>query len=177
MIDFKIFNPFLKKRIVRLSDGTAMSAQEYIDKFVLPRVGEVKSIKLSSGQSVPLNTFINQYVLTDCFDKYNGDFDRFYSDNVMDNINQFFSKNHIDIEGISKLSEAYIYNMEDLNPIVAKYGICNDPIQSQISVADIVGISSGASDYDKSNITNNLDLFFSRYDEKIISYRDRKSVV
>ena len=118
MRKYNILNPFLKKRVLQLSDGTTISVPQFIEEVVLPKFKDAEFIKLNNGKKVSLNTFINQYVLTYCLNEYECDFDRFYFDYVDDNINRFFSENNIDVDNISKLPESYVYNMNDINPII-----------------------------------------------------------
>ena len=175
MKKYNILNPFLKKRVIELSNGNTVSVPQFIEEIVLPKFKDAEVVKLNNGKKVSLNTFINQYVLTYCLNEYNCDFNKFYSDYVDDNINRFFSENNINIDSISKLSESYVYNMNDINPIITKYAIYNDPVYSKMSVADIIGAVSESDDYDKNNIVNNLDLYFSRNDQRIVSYNNRSN--
>ena len=166
-------NPFLKKRILRSSDGKFMPADEYIEKYVLPKIGDADTIMLKKGKQISVNQFINKYVITVCQRDYNGDFDRFYAACVVDNVNDFFRKNGIDIQKIAKMPESNIYNIYDYYSIISRYIIYNDPVLSKKSVADIVGIMSEPSDYDKSNVANNLSLYFSKNTDRVTSYSNR----
>lgn len=159
--------------MINLSDGSIVSVDQYIEKFVLPIFKDVEIIRLKNGKEVSLNVFINQYVLTHCINEYNCDFDKFYSDYVNDNVNKFFYNNNMSIDELSKMAEARVYDMNDINPIVSRYGIYKDPVYSEISISDIIGFVSGPDDYDKNSIANNLDLYFSRFDSKIMSYSNR----
>ena len=166
-------NPFIKKRLLQLPDGSSISADEYIDKYVLPKLGETDTIMLKTGKKVSMNQFINKYVFTICQRDFKGDFDKFYDNYVVDNVNDFFNNNGIDIETISKMSESHIYDMYDYYLVISRYIIYNDPEMSKKSIADIVGIASEPSNYDKDNVVNNLNLYFSKQTDKITNYNNR----
>ena len=91
----------------------------------------------------------------------------------MDNIEKFIANNNIDVEAISKLPEAYVYDMSEVNPIVAKYAIYKDVVYSQKSIADIIGVFKEPRNYNKQNVVDNLDLYFSKSVEKTQTYNNR----
>lgn len=166
-------NPFVKKRILLLPDGSSISADQYIEKYVLPKIGDADTIFLRNGKNVSVNHFINKYVFSFCQTNYNGDFDKFYNEYVVDNINDFFKKNKIDVHEISKMAEAHVYNIYNYYSIISRYIIYNDPVFTKKSISDIVGIVSEPANYDSDNIVNNLNLYFSRNTDKIINYNNR----
>ena len=150
-----------------------MSATEYVEKYVLPRIGDIDTILLRNGKTISINQFINKYVFSFCQNKYNGDFDKFYDDCVVDNINDFFKSNKIDIQRLSEMPEARVYNIYNYYSIISKYIVYNDPVLSKKSVADIVGVVSEPFNYDNSNIANNISLYFSKNTDKIVNYNNR----
>lgn len=166
-------NPFIKKRMLRLPDDSFISADKYIKEYVLPKMGEVNTVRLKSGKSVSFGQFINKYVFTICQRDYNGNFDRFYDHYVIDNVNDFFKKNKIDVQRIAKMPESNVYDMYDHYSVISKYIIYNDPVYTKKSVADIVGMVSKPIDYDRNNVADNLNLYFSRNTDKTISYNNR----
>ena len=166
-------NPFIRKRLLRLPNGDTITADEYVEKYVLPKISYEDDIMLKTGKKVSFDQFINKYVITNCQRDYNGDFNKFYDDYVVDNVNGFFNKNNVNIEAISKIPESHIYNIYDYYSIISKYIIYNDPKLTEKSIADIVGIVSEPNDYDKENVANNLKLYFSKHTDNITNYNNR----
>lgn len=166
-------NPFIKKRVLNLPDGGSLLADEYIEKYVLPKIGDAETITLRNGKSVSINQFINKCVFGICQREYNGDFDKFYDECVVDNVNDFFKSNKIDVQKISKMPEAHVYNIYNYYSIISRYIVYNDPIFTKKSIADIVGIMSEPTDYDNSNVANNLNLYFSKNTDKDVNYNNR----
>lgn len=91
----------------------------------------------------------------------------------MDIVRNFIQSNNIDIDSISNMSSAYVYEMREINEIVSKYGIYRSSDVTAISVADIVGIFSLPVNYNKQNIVSNLDNYFKDTGEKIKTYSNR----
>lgn len=80
----------------------------------------------------------------------------------LDNIDKFMKMNDISTFDISKLYESKCFSILDINPLVHKYGIFKDKVSDVKSIADIVGIKNAPLNYDKTNIVNNLENYFSR---------------
>ena len=172
-LDSILSNPFVKRRILRLPDGGTISADKYIEKYVLPKIGDAETITLRKGKTISIKQFVNKYVFTVCQRDYKGNFDRLYNDYVADNINDFFRNNRVNFQRISKMPEARVYNIYNYYSVISKYIIYNDPVLTKKSVADIVGIVSEPVDYDASNIANNLGLYFSKSPNKVVNYNNR----
>lgn len=95
----------------------------------------------------------------------------------MDNLENFIVNNNIDIRKISELPESHVLDLHEINPIILRYAIYNDPVFSRKSISDIIGIATVPDNYDKSNIVNNLGLYFSKHTEKIVSYSNRSDTM
>lgn len=93
----------------------------------------------------------------------------------MNNLDRFIKMNNIDIDAISKCYRSKMYNLDSFNPIFSRYAIYNDPVYSRRSIADIIGISSLPDNYDRDNIVNNLEKYFSKTDNKTDSYNNRSN--
>lgn len=79
-----------------------------------------------------------------------------------DNIDKFMKMNGINVADISKFSDSRCLSILDINPLVHKYGIFKDKVPDNKSIADIVGIMNVSLNYDKTNVVNNLENYFSR---------------
>lgn len=93
----------------------------------------------------------------------------------MDNIEKFIKKNNIDIKAISSLPESKCFSIKDINPLIDKYGIYKQRVLGEKSIADIIGVNNTFNTYDKNNITNNLEAYFSRTNPKYTSYESRSN--
>ena len=54
-------------------------------------------------------------------------------------INDFITKNSIDVEALENCKEAIIYNKKDINYIVSSYGMYKNPEKSIVSIDNIIG--------------------------------------
>ena len=93
----------------------------------------------------------------------------------MDNIQKFIKNNNIDIISISNLPECKCFSIKDINPLIDKYGIYKQRVLGEKSIADIIGVNNIFNTYDKNNILNNLEGYFSRTNPKYTSYESRSN--
>ena len=67
-------NKELLNRKMKLPSGNIISAEEYIQKVVFPHMPENGVIILNNNECIPVKQFIEENILGDCQENYNGNF-------------------------------------------------------------------------------------------------------
>lgn len=82
----KIINPFLMKRKMKLPNGAEISARQYIQEIVYPQLPKNGIVILDNGAVLPVKQFIEEGVIFECQEKYNGDFPRYMAERTRNNL-------------------------------------------------------------------------------------------
>ena len=82
----EIINPALMKRKMKLPNGVEMTAKQYIQKIVYPQLPKSGIIILDNGAVLPIKQFIEEGVMFECQEKYNGDFPRYMTERTRNNL-------------------------------------------------------------------------------------------
>ena len=82
----EIINPELMKRKMKLPNGGEISARQYIQEIVYPQLPKNGIVILDNGATIPVKQFIEECVMYECQEKYNGDFPRYMAERTRNNI-------------------------------------------------------------------------------------------
>ena len=82
----KIINPALMERKMKLPNGAEISARQYIQEIVYPQLPKNGIVILDNGAVLPVKQFIEEGVMFECQEKYNGDFPRYMAERTRNNL-------------------------------------------------------------------------------------------
>ena len=82
----EIINPALMKRKMKLPNGAEISARQYIQEIVCPQLPKNGIVILDNGAVLPVKQFIEEGVMFECQEKYNGDFPRYMAERTRNNL-------------------------------------------------------------------------------------------
>ena len=82
-----IINPELMKKRLKLPNGVEISARQYIQEVVYPYLPSNGIVVLNSGATLSIKQFIEECVMFECQEKYNGDFERYFAERTMNTEN------------------------------------------------------------------------------------------
>lgn len=89
----EIINPALMKRKMKLPNGAEISARQYIQEIVCPQLPKNGIVILDNGAVLPVKQFIEEGVMFECQEKYNGDFPRYMTERTRNNLGVISIKN------------------------------------------------------------------------------------
>ncbi len=99
----QIINPSLMQKRMKLPNGVEIPAKQYIQEIVYPQLPSTGVIILKNGNLLSIQQFIEECVMFECQEKYNGDFSRYMTENTRNNI------------GV--ISFEYNDNKKEINPV------------------------------------------------------------
>ncbi len=79
-------NPTLLERKMKLPNGALIPAKQYIQKIVFPHLPSTGVVILASGGLMTVQHFIEEGVMYECQEKYNGDFPRYMAEKTRNNV-------------------------------------------------------------------------------------------
>ena len=82
----EIINPTLMERKMKLPNGAEISARQYIQEIVYPQLPKNGIVILDNGAVLPVKQFIEEGVMFECQEKYNGDFPRYMAERTRNNL-------------------------------------------------------------------------------------------
>ena len=82
----EIINPALMERKMKLPNGAEISARQYIQEIVYPQLPKNGIVILDNGAVLPVKQFIEEGVMFECQEKYNGDFPRYMAERTRNNL-------------------------------------------------------------------------------------------
>ena len=82
----EIINPALMERKMKLPNGAEISARQYIQEIVCPQLPKNGIVILDNGAVLPVKQFIEEGVMFECQEKYNGDFLRYMAERTRNNL-------------------------------------------------------------------------------------------
>lgn len=82
----EIINPALMERKMKLPNGAEISARQYIQEIVCPQLPKNGIVILDNGAVLPVKQFIEEGVMFECQEKYNGDFPRYMTERTRNNL-------------------------------------------------------------------------------------------
>ncbi len=103
-----ILNPALLQREMKLPNGTLVPASQYISEIVYPHLPKNGVVILNNGATISVKQFVEECVMFECQEKYNGDFARYMAEKTKNNLGV------ITINGDSKINAVDITNY--INP-------------------------------------------------------------
>lgn len=81
-----VINPALMERKMKLPNGTEISARQYIREIVYPQLPKSGIVILDNEAVLPVKQFIEEGVMFECQEKYNGDFPRYIAERTRNNL-------------------------------------------------------------------------------------------
>ncbi len=81
-----IINSALLQRQITMPDGSVLSTAEYIKQMVFPHLPANGIVILNDGGMLPIKQFIEEGILFECQEKYNGDLPRYLMDKTQNNV-------------------------------------------------------------------------------------------
>lgn len=81
-----IINPALMQRKMKLPNGAEISARQYIQEIVFPLLPKNGVVILDNGGVLSVKQFIEECVMYECQEKYNGDFPRYMAEKTRNNL-------------------------------------------------------------------------------------------
>lgn len=125
-------NPALLKKSVKLPNGITISAKQYIQELVFPLLPENGFVILKNGNILKTKQFIEEAILFDCQDKYNGDVVKYMYENTRSNLG------YIDIvdDGTTKTIQTNDL-IEHINPTILSRRV-KTPEGHEISVRQYI---------------------------------------
>ena len=97
----KTINPTLMERKMKLPNGTEISAREYIQKIVYPQLPKNGIVILDNGALLSAKQFIEECVMFECQEKYNGDFPRYMTERTRNNMGVISVQNNNELHQIN----------------------------------------------------------------------------
>ncbi len=79
---------------MKLPNGAEIPANQYIQEVVYPQIPENSIIILKNGAPISAQQFIEEFVMSECQNKYNGDFARYITDKTRNNIGVISIRNY-----------------------------------------------------------------------------------
>lgn len=93
-----ILNPSLMQRMLKLPNGVEIPAKQYVQEIVYPFLPKDGIVILNNGSFLSIKQFIEEYVMFECQEKYNGDFSKFMTERTRNNLGAI----SIEIDGETK---------------------------------------------------------------------------
>lgn len=82
----EIINPALMERKMKLPNGAEIPAKQYIQEIVYPQLPKNGIVILDNGAVLTVKQFIEEGVMFECQEKYNGDFPRYMAERTRNNL-------------------------------------------------------------------------------------------
>lgn len=82
----KTINPELIERKMKLPNGVEISAHQYIQEIVYPHLPKNGIVILNNNTLLLTKQFIEEGVMSECQEKYNGDFPRYMAERTKNNV-------------------------------------------------------------------------------------------
>lgn len=116
---FEMIDPSLLNRNMKLPNGNYISFKDYIKNIVFQYLPQDGIIILSDNSPITITDFIEKYLVKECQEKYNGDFEKYFFEKTKNN----FGKIKINID----------YDMNvDVNSLISY--INNDLLKKNITL-------------------------------------------
>lgn len=80
-----MIDPELRKIPMKFPNGKTMNADEYIKKYVFPHLPENGLVILTNGTVISAQQFVEKYVMRDCQQRYNGDLPKYILEKTKSN--------------------------------------------------------------------------------------------
>lgn len=113
-----IINPTLMEKMMRLPNGVEISAKEYIQKIVYPYLPQNGIVILNNGAVLSVKQFIEECVMFECQEKYNGDFPKYIYERTRNNLGVVSIGNEDEKYNISPVEITDIINPSLLETMV-----------------------------------------------------------
>lgn len=82
----QMINPALMERKMKLPNGAEILAKQYIQEVVYPQLPKNGVVILDNGAVLPVKQFIEEGVMFECQEKYNGDFPKYMAERTRSNL-------------------------------------------------------------------------------------------
>ena len=79
-------DPVLLNRPVKLPTGVTLSARQYLETGVFPHLPKSGLVVLSNGAIIPVKQFIEDNILRECQNSYNGDYVKYITERTRENV-------------------------------------------------------------------------------------------
>lgn len=163
-------NPELMTRKMKLPNGAEISAIQYIQEFVYHQLPENGIIQLMDGTSLSVKQFIEEGVMFECQEKYNGDFAKYMGEKTRNNQGSITITNSFETKTINPIEIT-----QYINPFLLKKRI-DLPNGAQISATQY--IQEFYAPHIPSNgqviLSNGSTIPVTQYIEEILLWQDQK---
>lgn len=166
----EIINPALMKRKMKLPNGAEISARQYIQEIVCPQLPKNGIVILDNGAVLPVKQFIEEGVMFECQEKYNGDFPRYMAERT---------RNNLGVVSIEKGDEKY-----EINPVEITEFINPALLEKKVKLPN--GVEISARQYiqevyaphipanGRVTLSNGVDISVKQYIEEELLWKDQE---
>ena len=166
----EIINPALMKRKMKLPNGAEISARQYIQEIVCPQLPKNGIVILDNGAVLPVKQFIEEGVMFECQEKYNGDFPRYMAERT---------RNNLGVVSIENGDEKY-----EINPVEITEFINPTLLEKKVKLPN--GVEISARQYiqevyaphipanGRVTLSNGVDISVKQYIEEELLWKDQE---
>lgn len=166
----EIINPVLMERKMKMPNGTEIPAKQYIQEIVYPHLPENGLVILSNESVLPIKQFIEECVMYECQEKYNGDFPRYMVEKT---------KNNLGVVSLELYNENY-----QINPVEITEYMNPELLEKRVQLPNGIDISARQyiqeifAPYIPSNgritLSNGIDISVKLYIEEILLFEGQE---
>ena len=124
----QMINSTLMERKMKLPNGDETSAKKYIQEIVYPQLPKSGIVILDNGAVVPVKQFIEECVMSECQEKYNGDFLRYMAERT---------RNNLGVVSIENGDEKF-----EINPVEITEFINPDLLEKRVKLPNGIEVSA-----------------------------------
>lgn len=166
----EIINPALMERKMKLPNGAEISARQYIQEIVCPQLPKNGIVILDNGAVLPVKQFIEEGVMFECQEKYNGDFPRYMAERT---------RNNLGVVSIENGDEKY-----EINPVEITEFINPALLEKKVKLPN--GVEISARQYiqevyaphipanGRVTLSNGVDISVKQYIEEELLWKDQE---
>ena len=166
----EIINPSLMERKMKLPNGAEISARQYIQEIVCPQLPKNGIVILDNGAVLPVKQFIEEGVMFECQEKYNGDFPRYMAERT---------RNNLGVVSIENGDEKY-----EINPVEITEFINPTLLEKKVKLPN--GVEISARQYiqevyaphipanGRVTLSNGVDISVKQYIEEELLWKDQE---
>lgn len=166
----EIINPALMERKMKLPNGAEISARQYIQEIVCPQLPKNGIVILDNGAVLPVKQFIEEGVMFECQEKYNGDFPRYMAERT---------RNNLGVVSIENGDEKY-----EINPVEITEFINPTLLEKKVKLPN--GVEISARQYiqevyaphipanGRVTLSNGVDISVKQYIEEELLWKDQE---
>lgn len=166
----EIINPALMERKMKLPNGAEISARQYIQEIVCQQLPKNGIVILDNGAVLPVKQFIEEGVMFECQEKYNGDFPRYMAERT---------RNNLGVVSIENGDEKY-----EINPVEITEFINPALLEKKVKLPN--GVEISARQYiqevyaphipanGRVTLSNGVDISVKQYIEEELLWKDQE---